>query len=78
MKENLKILLKEDSDLFVLKPGRKNGFPKEDMPCFCNESVIGDIYNERIVLCWKEDNQDYVSMFEQERKRECDVGCCLF
>ena len=77
--ENAKIRIKENSELFVLKPAKKNGKPKVDMPFFDRETTIYNAQTLNFTLCWKENPHDYMKMYEKNKKKKtCDAGCHMF
>jgi hypothetical protein len=78
--EKTKLRLKEDIDLYVLKPSKKNGKPKQDMPYFNEDTIVCNCYTNTFSLLWK-DNPDVITeMFELDRTRNqmCKGGCLMF
>lgn len=76
-KEKALIRLRDDNrNYYVLKPAKKSGKPKLDMPPFLNSLTIKETGTENFALCWKENPDDFVQMFECiKRKQIC--GCCI-
>ena len=78
--EKTKLRLKEDIDLYVLKPSKKNGKPKQDMPYFNEDTPICNCYTNTFSLLWKENPDVITEMFELDRTRNqmCKGGCLMF
>jgi hypothetical protein len=80
-KENTKFRIKEDAELFILKPSKKNGKAKLDMPCFNEEILVSNCYTSNFSLLWKEDPEDIKQMFELNKRNKqhmCKGGCVVF
>ena len=78
--EKTKLRLKEDIDLYVLKPSKKNGKPKQDMPYFNEDTIVCNCYTNTFSLLWKENPDVITEMFELDRTRNqmCKGGCLMF
>ena len=77
-KEKAKIVLRDDLELFVLKPAKKNGKPKVDMPYYSSDITISETQSVNFALCLKEDSDDYVKMFTKVKRKTCEAGCILY
>ncbi len=79
VKEKVLFRLIEDFECYVLKPAKKSGKPKSDMPPFCDDISILDTGSTNFALCWKEDPDDFVSMYERAKpKKLCNNKCLIF
>jgi hypothetical protein len=78
--ERTKLRLKEDIDLYVLKPSKKNGKPKQDMPYFNEDTIVCNCYTNTFSLLWKDNPEVITEMFELDRTRNqmCKGGCLMF
>lgn len=78
MKEKTNLRLVDDSDYYVLKPAKKNGHPKSDMPIYADSAQIGEMGSTNYALCWKETPDDFSYMFEVMRKKNvCQNNCVI-
>ena len=78
MKEKTNLRLVEDSDYYVLKPAKKNGYPKSDMPIYADSAQIGEMGSMNFALCWKETPDDFSYMFEvMKKKNSCQNNCVI-
>ena len=79
-KENTKFRIKEDIELFVLKPSKKNGKAKLDMPCFNDEILVCNCYTSNFSLLWKDNPEDVNQMFEWNKAKQqmCKGVCVMF
>ena len=69
----------DDSDSYVFKPAKKSGKPKTDMPPFCEDTTIADTHTTNFCLCWKDDPDDFVVMYERAKgKKLCNNKCIIF
>lgn len=71
--------LNSNGSLYALKPSKKTGFPKTDMPCVNSNSPLSDINMNTFTLVWKEDVADYRSYFIKHKvpeKKACQ-GCIV-
>ena len=77
-KENVLFRLKKDICNYCLKPSKKNGFPKTDMPSFNNKSSIQEVNFNNFTIIWKENPKDFNIYFEvlkEKKKKICNDGC---
>jgi hypothetical protein len=77
-KENVLFRLKKDICNYCLKPSKKNGFPKSDMPSFNNKSTIQEVNFNNFTIIWKENPKDfkiYFSILKGKEKKLCNDGC---
>lgn len=77
-KENAFFRLKKDICNYCLKPSKKNGFPKTDMPSFNNKSSIQEVNFNNFTIIWKENPKDFKIYFEvlkEKKKKICNDGC---
>ena len=77
MNDNTKIRIKEEPECFVLKPAKKNGQPKTDLPFFNENVPLHETKRDNFALCWKEDPDDFQQMFELKQKNN-DCRCLIF
>lgn len=78
---NEKALFKliDDPDCYVLKPSKKSGKPKTDMPPFCEDISLADTHTTNFSICWKEDPDNFIIMFERAKsKKLCNNKCVIF
>ena len=79
VKEKVLFSLIEDFECYVLKPAKKSGKPNSDMPPFCDDISILDTGSTKLALCWKEDAEEFVSMYERAKpKKLCNNKCIIF
>jgi hypothetical protein len=76
-KEKVKLQLKDDPELFVLKPAKKNGKPKTDFPYFNEDITLNETHQEKFALCWKDNPDDFQQMFEIQTKNK-NCSCFIF
>lgn len=77
--EKTKLRLKEDIDYYIIKPAKKTGKPKKDLPKFDIKSVLGNVFTDRFTLCWKDNEEDAMSYFELDKQKGgCKKGCIIF
>ena len=76
-KEKVKLQLKDDPELFVLKPAKKNGKPKNDFPYFNEDITLNETHQEKFALCWKDNPDDFQQMFEIQTKNK-NCSCFIF
>ena len=78
-KEKVPFRLNSDPDNYVLKPAKKKGFPKVDMPYFNSETTIAETDTTNFAICWKDDPDNFKIMFEVNKKRaQCQGKCIIF
>ena len=78
-KEKVPFRLNSDPDNYVLKPAKKKGFPKVDMPYFNSETTVAETDTSNFAICWKDDPDDFKVMFEINRKKaQCQGKCIIF
>lgn len=78
-KEKVPFRLNSDPDNYVLKPAKKKGFPKVDMPYFNSETTVAETDTSNFAICWKDDPNDFKVMFEINRKKaQCQGKCIIF
>lgn len=78
-KEKVPFRLNSDPDNYVLKPAKKKGFPKVDMPYFNSETTVAETDTSNFAICWKDDPDDFKVMFEINRKKaQCKGKCIIF
>jgi hypothetical protein len=75
--DNANIRIKDEPECFVLKPAKKNGQPKTDLPFFNEHMVVHETKRENFALCWKDDPDDYQQMFKSKQKNN-DCMCFIF
>lgn len=77
-KNEYKVQLNNDSNLYYIKPSKKNKFPKDDYPPFVNELPIKDcIYNNKNIFSLIiKDNTKSINLIKN--KKTCGEGCLLF
>ena len=75
--DNVNIRIKDEPECFVLKPAKKNGQPKMDLPFFNEHMVVHETKRENFALCWKDDPDDYQQMFKSKQKNN-DCICFIF
>ena len=76
-KEKVTIQLKDNPELFVLKPAKKNGKPKTDFPYFNENITLNETHQEKFALCWKDNPDDFQPMFQVQTKSK-DCSCFIF
>ena len=76
-KEKVKLQLKDNPELFVLKPAKKNGKPKTDFPYFNEDITLNETHQEKFALCWKDNPDDFQQMFEIQTKNK-NCSCFIF
>ena len=76
-KEKVKLQLKDNPELFVLKPAKKNGKPKTDFPYFNEDITLSETHQEKFALCWKDNPDDFQQMFEVQTKNN-NCSCFIF
>ena len=77
-KENVLFRLKKDICNYCLKPSKKNGFPKTDMPSFNNKCTIQEVNFNNFTIIWRENPKDFKIYFEilkKKKKKICNDGC---
>ena len=78
-KEKVPFRLNSDPDNYVLKPAKKKGFPKVDMPYFNSETTVAETDTSNFAICWKDDPDNFKIMFEINRKKaQCQGKCIIF
>ena len=75
--DNTQIRIKEEPECFVLKPAKKNGKPKTDLPFFNENVFLHETKRENFALCWKDDPDDFQQMFELKQKNN-NCMCFIF
>ena len=77
-KNEYKVQLNNDSNLYYIKPSKKNKLPKDDYPPFVNELPIKDcIYNNKNIFSLIiKDNTKSINLIKN--KKTCGEGCLLF
>lgn len=77
-KEKVLFRLKNEPEKFGLKPSRKTGYPKTDMPSFNPKTTLTDSNLTTFTLIWKEEPYNFNKYFEKikiKQKKICDKGC---
>ena len=80
-KEKVLFRLKNEITNFGLKPSKKNGFPKSDMPSFNPKSTIGEVNFNNFTLVWKSNPKDFQIYFihlKGKDKKICNDGCNIY
>ena len=77
-KEQVAFRLNSDPDNYVIKPAKKKGYPKVDMPCFSNETTVEEADTKNFAICWKDDPDNFKIMFEIHKKAGCQNKCVIF
>ena len=69
----------DDPDSYVLKPAKKSGKPKIDMPPFCDDTTLTETQTTNFSICWKDDPDNFVIMYERAKgKKLCNNKCIIF
>ncbi len=79
-KEKVLFRLKTDICNYSLKPSKKNGFPKTDMPSFNNKCTIQEVNFNNFTIIWRENPKDfkiYFSVLKGKEKKLCNDGCII-
>ena len=77
-KENVLFRLKNEPEKFGLKPSKKTGYPKTDIPSFNPKTTLTDSNLTTFTLIWKEEPYNFNKYFEKikiKQKKICDKGC---
>lgn len=77
-KEKVLFRLKNEPEKFGLKPSKKTGYPKTDMPSFNPKTTLTDSNLTTFTLIWKEEPYNFNKYFEKikiKQKKICDKGC---
>lgn len=72
--------LNGDASRYALKPSKKTGFPKTDMPFVNSSRTLADVNMTQFTLVWKENSADFRSYFiksKVQEKKTCQ-GCIVF
>ena len=80
-KEKVLFRLKSNILNYGLKPSKKNGFPKSDMPCFNPKSTIQEVNFNNFTIVWKENPKDfkiYFNLLKGKDKKLCNEGCIIY
>ena len=79
--EKVLFRLKKEIPKYGLKPSKKNGFPKSDMPSFNPKSTIQEVNFNHFTLVWKENPKDfqiYFLLLKGKNKKVCNDGCNIY
>ena len=77
--ENVLFRLKTETIKYGLKPSKKTGFPKTDMPSFKPKTTVGESNLTTFTLVWKEEPYNFNIYFDKiqvKHKKMCDNGPC--
>ena len=80
--ENVLFRLKTETIKYGLKPSKKTGFPKTDMPSFNPKTTIAESNLTMFTLIWREKPSDFEVYFDRthsKKRMNCqNKGCVIF
>ena len=80
--ENVLFRLKTETIKYGLKPSKKTGFPKTDMPSFNPKTTIAESNLTMFTLIWREKPSDFEVYFDRTHRKKrmnCqNKGCVIF